>query len=125
MLDELEFFEFMLTPPYKLLANQNFIKTKAKEIPNNLGKEISIVGQLVTTKYAKTKHNQTMYFGTFLDIDGAWIDTVLFPDIAAKYQFKGYGCYHIKGKVTKEFNFYSIEVTYLEKLSWWNASENE
>jgi len=125
MLDELEFFEFMLTPPYKLLANQNFIKTKAKEIPNNLGKEISIVGQLVTTKYAKTKHNQTMYFGTFLDIDCAWIDTVLFPDIAAKYQFKGYGCYHIKGKVTKEFNFYSIEVTYLEKLSWWNASENE
>jgi DNA polymerase-3 subunit alpha len=83
---------------HKIITQSKIIKTKAKEIPNNLGKEIIIVRQLVTTKYAKTKKNQTMYFGTFLDIDGPWIDTVLFPDIAAKYQFKVYGCYHIKGK---------------------------
>jgi DNA-directed DNA polymerase III PolC len=124
MLDELELLEFMLSPPYNLIANQENSNKRAKDIPINLGKEISIVGQLITTKYAKTKHNQTMYFGTFLDIDSAWIDTVLFPDVAAKYPFKGYGCYRITGKVTKEFNFYTIEVNCLEKLGWWNAAES-
>ncbi|MBU0696683.1 MAG: DNA polymerase III subunit alpha [Bacteroidetes bacterium] len=121
MLDELELLEFMLLSPFKLMENQDLSGIKAKEIPSKVGQEVQIIGQLVTTKYAKTKHGDTLFFGTFLDESGYWIDTVLFPDVAARFSFRGYGCYLIKGKVTEEFNFFTIEVSYMEKLGWWNA----
>jgi DNA polymerase-3 subunit alpha len=123
LLDEMEILGFPLSSPFELMTHQDVEGIKAADIPLNLGKEISIVGYLVTTKYAKTKQGQTMFFGTFLDEERNWIDTVLFPDVAAKFFFKGYGCYLIKGKVTKEFNFYTVEVISLEKLGWWNAGD--
>ena len=123
LLDEMEILGFPLSSPFELMTHQDVEGIKAADIPLNLGKEISIVGYLVTTKYAKTKQGQTMFFGTFLDEERNWIDTVLFPDVAAKFSFKGYGCYLIKGKVTKEFNFYTVEVISLEKLGWWNAGD--
>jgi DNA-directed DNA polymerase III PolC len=123
LLDEMEILGFSLSSPFKLLANQNLKGIKASEIPQYLGKEVDIMGYLVTTKYAKTKHGQIMFFGTFLDEDGDWIDTVLFPDIASRFNFKGNGCYLIKGKVSLEFAFYTLEVTYLERLGWWNAGD--
>ena len=124
LLDEMEILGFPLSSPFGLLANQDVVKgVKAADIPLHLGKEVTIVGYLVTTKYAKTKRGQTMFFGTFLDEERNWIDTVLFPDVAARFSFKGYGCYLIKGKVTNEFNFYTVEVISLEKLGWWNAGD--
>ena len=57
-----------------------------------------------------------MYFGTFLDQNGHWIDTVHFPPVAAKYPFRGKGIYRITGKVVSEFDFLSIEVTMQERM---------
>ncbi|MFC5283809.1 DNA polymerase III subunit alpha [Pedobacter alpinus] len=124
MLDELELMDFTLSSPFDLLKCQNRIGIKASEIPLYLGKQIEIIGQLVTTKYVKTRSGLTMFFGTFLDEAGNWIDTVLFPNIAAQFNFKGYGCYLIKGKVTKEFDFFTVEVLEIEKLGWWNAQDD-
>jgi DNA-directed DNA polymerase III PolC len=124
MLDELELMEFMLSSPFELMEKQEWKGIKAKDIPNNVGQEIEIVGQLITTKYAKTKNGDTMFFGTFLDEDGEWIDTVLFPEIAAKFTFKGKGCYLIKGKVTEEFNFFTVEVLEMKKSGWWNTQDD-
>lgn len=124
MLDELELLEFTLSSPFDLVDRRGIKGINANEIPQNLGKEIQIIGQLVTTKYAKTKNGDTMFFGTFLDEGRNWIDTVLFPAVAARFIFRGYGCYVIKGKVTLEFNFYTIEVSHIEKLGWWNALED-
>ncbi|WP_026904539.1 DNA polymerase III subunit alpha [Pedobacter glucosidilyticus] len=124
MLDELEILGFTIHPPFKLIDEPDIKGIKAKDIPEYLNQEVQIIGHLVTTKYARTKHGVVMYFGTFLDEDGNWIDTVLFPDVAAKYTFKGKGCYLLKGKVTAEFNFYTLEVNYMRKLHWWNANES-
>ncbi|MBC7653612.1 MAG: DNA polymerase III subunit alpha [Oligoflexus sp.] len=124
MLDELELMDFMLSSPFELMVEQQWKGIKAKDIPNKVGQEIEIVGQLVTTKYAKTKHGETMFFGTFLDENGDWIDTVLFPEIAAKFSFKGKGCYLIKGKVTEEFNFFTVEVSEMKKSGWWNMQDD-
>ena len=123
LLDEMEILGFSLTSPFELLANHDIEGIKAIDISLFLGKQVSIIGYLVTTKYAKTKRGETMFFGTFLDIEGLWIDTVLFPDVASRYAFKGYGCYLIKGKVTNEFGFFTIEVCFMEKLGWWNSNE--
>lgn len=125
MLDELEFLGFTISPPFALIADDDYLDRviKAAEIPSYLNKEISIVGHLVTIKYAKTRQGIPMYFGTFLDTEGNWIDTVLFPEVAARYSFKGKGCYFLKGKVTEEFSFFTVEVSYMKKLGWWNAQE--
>lgn len=126
LLDELELLEFTLSSPFKLIAQQTIRGILAHEIPDYLGKEIEIMGQLVTSKYTRTKNGETMFFGTFLDREGGWINTVLFPNVAAKCSLKGFwGCYLMKGKVTKEFNFFTIEVSFIEKLKWWNAMHSE
>ena len=57
-----------------------------------------------------------MYFGTFLDTKGAWIDTVHFPDSARKFPFIGPGCYTLTGKVVEEYDFTTIEVEYMKRL---------
>ena len=57
-----------------------------------------------------------MYFGTFLDRDGYFIDTVHFPPIAEKYRFRGKGIYSISGKIIEEFDCLSIEVSKMERL---------
>lgn len=57
-----------------------------------------------------------MFFGTFIDQKGHWVDTVHFPQIAAKYQFNGSGVYKVKGKVIEDFDCITIEVIYMEKL---------
>jgi len=57
-----------------------------------------------------------MYFGTFLDEEGYFLDTVHFPEVARQYPFRGPGIYAIKGKVVEEFKYMSLEVTAMEKL---------
>ena len=64
-----------------------------------------------------------MSFGVFIDLQGHWIDTVQFPDIAIKYPFKGGGVYLIYGKVVEEFGFLSIEASELYRLPNENMEE--
>ena len=56
-----------------------------------------------------------MCFGTFIDYDGHFIDTVHFPPIAAKFPFRGKGVYEITGKVLEEFDCITIEVISMRK----------
>jgi DNA polymerase-3 subunit alpha len=57
-----------------------------------------------------------MYFHTFIDARGDWLDTVFFPQIATRYPVKGKGFYSMKGKVTEEFGVYSVDVSYCRKI---------
>jgi predicted chitinase len=59
-----------------------------------------------------------MYFGTFLDREGYFLDTTHFPGINEKYPFRGKGIYQITGKVVEEFEYFSLEVTGLRKLAY-------
>ena len=57
-----------------------------------------------------------MHFGTFIDKDGHFIDTVHFPEQAKRYQFRGQGVYRLFGKVVIEFDCVSVEINQMEKL---------
>jgi DNA polymerase-3 subunit alpha len=57
-----------------------------------------------------------MWFGTFLDVEGNFFDTVHFPNSTPTYPFRGAGCYLMEGKVVQEFGFASIEVLKFAKL---------
>ncbi len=47
------------------------------------GKTVTLLGYHITHKPVRTVKGQTMSFGTFLDPNKDWIDTVHFPDIHA------------------------------------------
>jgi DNA polymerase-3 subunit alpha len=123
ILDQIDILEFPLDSPFHLVKDQSIRGIKAREMTQYLGKRVMILGYLVTVKYTRTVKGEVMNFGTFLDRDGDWIDTVHFPPVVKKHPFKGRAIYRIEGKVVEEFGFYSIEVEKLERMAYWNAAD--
>jgi len=115
--DEIELLGFPLCNPFNLLLKPQRSSLKAKELIGYTTKIIRIEGYLITTKNTKTSSGKTMYFGTFLDRDGDFIDTVHFPPVAVKYPFRGKGIYAITGKVLEEFDCINIEVISMYRLA--------
>lgn len=123
VIDQMELLGFPLSSPFEILKRQDLNGIPALEIPNFAGKQIQMLGYLVTLKPTRTVKGERMYFGTFVDKAGHWIDTVHFPQAGDKYPFRGSGCYLIRGKVTEEFGFFTVEVHYLERLEYWNRGD--
>jgi DNA-directed DNA polymerase III PolC len=88
----------------------------AKDMMNNMGKTVRMIGNYVCEKTVHTKKDTLMWFGTFLDAEGDFFDTTHFPNTTPNYPFRGKGCYLIEGKVVQDFDFPSIEVLRFEKL---------
>lgn len=116
--DEMEILGFPLSDPFLLLAEPAWSKLLAKDFPRHLNKFISIFGYLVARKNTSASGGKRMAFGTFLDQEGHFIDTVHFPQVAAQYPFRGRGVYLLSGKIVEEFGFYSMEVQRMEKMAF-------
>lgn len=116
--DEMEFLGFPLCSPFDLVKSKDILPTTQKEFKENINKTILIDGYYIIAKRTRTSKGEIMNFGTFIDRDGEFIDTVHFPQIAYKYPFKGIGVYRIEGKVVEEFSFLSIEVQKMTKLPY-------
>ena len=115
--DEIELLGFALCNPFSLLTTKTTGNLRAKYLEQLEGKLIIVEGYLITIKHTKTGNGKLMHFGTFLDRDGDFLDTVHFPPIVAKYPFRGKGIYKITGKVMIEFDCVTIEVSHLERLA--------
>ena len=115
-LDEIELLGFPLCNVFELVSENPLNFLPASELPYNLGKEVSVLGWLVTSKPVNTFDHQTMHFHTFLDGDGEWLDTIFFPKTSRYYPVTGKGCYAMKGKVVEEFGVYSVEVNECRKI---------
>ena len=113
--DEMELLGYPLCSPFELLLEDSR-PLRSRDLGGFIDKEVTIDGYLVTTKRTATSNKKTMYFGTFLDMDGDFIDTVHFPPVAAKYRFRGKGIYRISGKVMEEFDCLTIDVSRMERL---------
>lgn len=114
--NELELLGFTLSSPFKMLRDGIPSQLTANDLKKAIGQTVSIMGYLVHIKNTMASNGGRMHFGTWLDIEGQWLDTVHFPPSAKQYPFTGPGSYLITGKVTEEFEFISIEVDKLEKL---------
>lgn len=122
--DELEILGFTLISPFKLLCHPEEIRPlTSSRLKQHIGQLVEITGYLVTVKTTKTSQGHYMHFGTFIDTEGLWIDTVHFPEAAKAYPFKGKGCYLIKGKVTEEFDFITIEAQELHHMPMLNRDD--
>ena len=114
--DQIELVGFPLCNPFDLLQQLPTATIKVCAMPEALGKIVVMIGYYVHRKNVVSSNNKLMYFGTFLDKEGYFLDTVHFPDVARKYPFRGPGIYAIKGKVVEEFKYFSLEVMAMEKL---------
>jgi DNA polymerase-3 subunit alpha len=114
-IDEIELIGFPLCNVFELVDDDPAAYVKARELPQFLGKEVSVLGYLIVTKPVNTIHNETMYFGTFIDVKGDWLDTIHFPSVEKRYPLTGKGFYQMKGKVVEEFGVYSVEVNFCKK----------
>ena len=112
----MELFGFALCSPFDLVAEKIEGGLKAKQILERVKQRIRIVGSLVCIKNTRTTRQELMQFGTFVDEEGGWIDTVHFPPTVKRFPFEGKGCYLIEGKVVEEFGYPTIEVEYLRRL---------
>lgn len=114
--DDLELFGFPLCSPFSLLKEPVTNTLLSSALRERAGESVEIVGYLVNVKTTWTSSGEKMFFGTFLDQEGHWIDTVHFPPAARSHPFTGPGIYRITGKVTEEFDFIYIDVYNQQRL---------
>lgn len=115
--DEIELIGFCVSGSLFDLARSNFKgDILAKQLLACVGQTLRLVGDFVAEKYVKTKRGELMKFGTFLDAEGAFFDTVHFPPSLAEFPLRGVGLYLIEGKVTEEFGCAAIEVIRCAKM---------
>jgi DNA polymerase-3 subunit alpha len=117
--DEIELLGFPLCSPYDLLQqperyNNGFLR--ADSLAEEVGKRVNILGYFVCRKGVRTKNNRLMAFGCWLDREGNYFDSVHFPPVLERYPLRGGGLYHLRGKVSTEFDFPSLEIEWMELL---------
>lgn len=115
--DEIELLGFPLTLSLFDMAKSDYRgEAKVKELSTHVGKTLRMVGNFIARKHIRTSRGQEMNFGTFIDSEGAFFDTVHFPPSLQSYPFQGAGLYLMEGKVVEDFGFPSIEVSRLGKM---------
>jgi len=116
--DEMELLGFPLCSPFTLLDGNISGNVINADLKNNLGRTVQILGYYVARKHVTTVNKRHMNFGTWLDTEGHFFDTVHFPPSLVRSPFTGRGCYLLKGKVVEDFGFPSIEVYTMERLPY-------
>jgi DNA polymerase-3 subunit alpha len=115
-IDEIELLGFPIDNPFRIVDADPYAYQKAADLPARLNAQVTVLAYLITTKTTRTVRNELMYFGTFIDVNGEWIDTVHFPDTQNRYPLEGKGFYLMKGKVVEDFGVYSVEVSSCRKI---------
>ena len=109
--DEIELMGFPVSGSIFDLAKSDYRgNASAQTLSSYRGQTVRIVAHLATYKTVRTKNGTIMKFGTFIDINGDFIDTVHFPQSLQKFPLRGKGLYLIEGKVVVDFNSPAIEV---------------
>jgi len=115
--DEMELIGFCVTGTLFDLTKSDYRgDMPARELHLHEGKIVRVVGDFVCEKFVKTKRGDLMKFGTFLDAEGRFFDTVHFPQSLAKYPLRGAGIYLVEGKIVLEYGCPSIEVIRCAKM---------
>lgn len=115
--DEMELIGFCVTGTLFDLTKSDYRgDMPARELYLHEGKIVRVVGDFVCEKFVKTKRGDLMKFGTFLDAEGRFFDTVHFPQSLVKYPLHGTGIYLVEGKVVVEYGCPSIEVIRCAKM---------
>jgi DNA-directed DNA polymerase III PolC len=114
--DEIELLSFPVScTPFDLLQTSYKGDVMAKDLVKHHKKTVKMLAYLISRKHVPTKRG-TMYFGTWIDIEGEYFDTAHFTDSLEKYPFLGGGCYLLLGTVEVDYHFPTITVTKMAKM---------
>ncbi|KIA82407.1 DNA polymerase III subunit alpha [Flavobacterium sp. AED] len=114
--DEIELLSFPVScSPFDLLQTRYKGDVMAKDLVKHHKKTVKMLAYLISRKHVPTKRG-TMYFGTWIDIEGEYFDTAHFTDSLEKYPFQGGGCYLLLGNVEVDYHFPTITVTKMAKM---------
>jgi DNA-directed DNA polymerase III PolC len=117
--DELEILGFAVTiPAFDLLQTSFRGEILSRQMLEQVGKKVRMLGNLVTIKHVRTKQKQWMNFGTFLDVEGEFFDVVNFPDSLKRHPYRGNGIYLLYGEITEEFGFPGMTVEKMARLPY-------
>ncbi|UYQ91844.1 DNA polymerase III subunit alpha [Chitinophaga horti] len=116
--DEIELLGFPLASPFEVLDHQQDVYDTAGMIDRKVGQQVKVLGYLVTLKYIRTSKGDPMCFGTFLDREMNFVDTVHFPQSLGRYPFQKGGFYVLEGLVTEEFGVITINVQAMKKIGY-------
>jgi len=117
--DEIELIGFPVSiSSFDMLETRFRGEIMACQMISFVGKKVRMLGRLVAFKNVGTSDNRLMQFGTFLDVQGNFFDTVHFPDSLQQYRFKGSGVYLLLGKIVEDFGFPSLEVEKMAKMPY-------
>lgn len=119
--DEWELLGFPLSSPFLLLSEKAKAVVRSGVLVRDLearrGDIVTVVGHLVTVKETSTAKGERMCFGCFVDLEGAWLDTVHFPTVAKDFPFRGRGVYAIRGKVRESHGCLHVDAIRMERLA--------
>lgn len=116
--DQIENLGFPLGNPFGLVADDPARYVAAKDLHQFENKVVTVLIYFIAHKYVPTKNGEEMYFGTFLDHNLDWVDTVHFPESAKKYPLDKSGFFRATGKVTLDFGVVSLEVSKMETVPY-------
>jgi len=109
--DEIELMGFPVSGSIFDLAKSDYRgNANAKTLASYRGQIVRTVAHLVASKTVRTKNKSLMKFGTFIDVNGDFIDTVHFPQSLQKSPLRGNGLYLIEGKAVVDYDSPAIEV---------------
>ncbi len=114
--DEFELIGFTVScTPFDLLQTKFRGDVFVKDLLQNHKKQVRMLAYLISRKHVPTKKG-TMYFGTWIDVNGDYFDTAHFPDSLKEYDFQGGGCYLLLGTVEVDFHFPTITIHKMAKM---------
>lgn len=114
--DEIELLSFPVScTVFDLLQTKHRGDIKVRHLPSCHKKQVRMLAYLISTKQVPTKKGN-MYFGTWIDSEGAYFDTAHFPDSLIEYPFKGGGCYLLLGIVEIDYHFPTITIQKMAKM---------
>ena len=114
--DEIEIIGFPVScTPFDLLKTKYRGDVFVENLLQNHKKEVKMLAYLISRKQVPTNKGN-MYFGTWVDVKGAYFDTVHFTDCLKKYPFQGGGCYLLLGFVEVDFHFPTVTISKMAKM---------
>lgn len=114
--DEIELLGFPVSVnPFHLLKTAYRGDVMAKDLLQHHKKTVRMLGYLISRKHVPTVRGE-MFFGTWIDSEGAFFDTAHFADCLKEYPFCGGGCYLLLGKVEVDYHFPTITVIKMAKM---------
>lgn len=114
--DEIEILGFPVSfSPFDLLQTKYRGTVMAKDLVKHHKRQIKMLAYLISRKHVPTKRG-AMFFGTWIDSEGAYFDTAHFPDCLEDYPFQGGGCYLLLGNVEVDFHFPTITIHKMAKM---------